>query len=213
LKEELVTENETVFSNKQELKRTSILAGISNSNFDELCIAHLEKDLTSSEEIEFKKFLKQDAEKQKRLDLYKLTKIVKDESIVFPNKVSLKKKSRFLSRNFYFISAAASVVLLIAWYLFIPKTQNENINKQLVDLKIETIENSTNKPVNNKSANNKIAENEIEKRDPILNINIEAKSGSSKQELNGLEENIKIASLSKYTEVSISKWGCLQSIR
>jgi len=125
-KDELVLEEEIRYSHKQELKRLPILSGTNATNFDELCIASLEKDLNDTEEKKFSEYLKENEQRQRNYDLFKLTLVEKDEFIVFPEKSRLKKKELSLRRNYYTLSIAASIIILIALYILLPKQPVES---------------------------------------------------------------------------------------
>ena len=115
--------------NKTGLKKSGILAGITSNNFDELCIARMENDLKRKEIIEFDKFIKDNEKKEKEYNLYKLTKIQPDNFVVFQNKENLKKREEkvfVLKKNYQWISVAASIIILLAIYLFIPKEKGNN---------------------------------------------------------------------------------------
>lgn len=127
--EEIVAAN-IRFENKSDLKKTSILSDLTESNFDELCIAKLEGDLIAKEAIEFDKLLKSDEIKEKEYELYKLTQLVPDQTEIYRKKGKLKKKEarviRF-RRSYTILSVAASIILLIGLYLFMPKQNEDNI--------------------------------------------------------------------------------------
>lgn len=119
----------TFFENKMELKKPRILSGVTINNFDELCIARMEGDLKRRETIEFDKFIAGNKKKEKEYNLYKLTKIQPDNFVVFQNKESLKKSEKkifVLKNNYQWISVAASIIILLAIYLFIPKEKGDN---------------------------------------------------------------------------------------
>jgi len=125
-----------LFENKSTLKKGSVLSEITSNNFDELCIAKIENDLTQKEENDFDIYINQDTQKRKEFDLYKLTKIEIDDSILFKDKELLKKKTAgFAFRKHYtLISAAASVIILIALYLFIPKSEQDKVELPIAEL-------------------------------------------------------------------------------
>lgn len=137
LKEELghleknsrINKNKNVlFVNKNALKKTSIFGELTEDNFDELCIAMIEDDLNENEKLKFNEFLKI-ASRQKDLELYKLTKLSPEYSIIFKDKPKIKKQvgnTYHLKKNYKLISVAASIIILIALYLFIPREITEN---------------------------------------------------------------------------------------
>ena len=117
------------FENKIGLKKSGILSSVTLNNFDELCIARMEGNLDRKEIIEFDKFIARNKKKEKEYNLYKLTKIQTDKFVVFRNKVSLKKNEKkvfVLKKNYQWISVAASIIILLAIYLFLPKEKGDN---------------------------------------------------------------------------------------
>lgn len=130
----IIKENKSiVFKNKTGLKKTSILGKITNDNFDELCIAKIEGDLNNKELLKFEEFVKTTS-REKDLKLYELSKLSSDTSIIFNDKAKIKKRERKIfsfNSNYTLISAAASIIILIALYLFIPRKITEN-NELLV---------------------------------------------------------------------------------
>ncbi|MFC2103826.1 hypothetical protein ACFLS4_00550 [Bacteroidota bacterium] len=164
------------FNNKTELKKQNILSALTSDNFDEICIACIENDLSEKDAIEFEKFIKENSERKKEVELYKLTKVIADNSIVFQSKHKLKRTTNkfVLRRNYTIISAAASIIIMIALYLFAPKQNKINrelpvaelSKKNITDKKLErsnienrnvnnvTIKESEKSIINNKSENN-----------------------------------------------------------
>lgn len=121
---EKVFAEDIYFEDKSSLKKTGILDGVSSNNFDELCIARIEGDLKTKEIAEFDKLIKSSNEKKKEYNLFKLTQVKPDKNIIFKEKRSLNKKegkTRILSKTYTAISIAASILIFISLYLFIPK--------------------------------------------------------------------------------------------
>ena len=171
----------TFFENKLELKKSHILSGVTINNFDELCIARIEGDLKRRETIEFDKFIARNEKKEKKYNLYKLTKIQPDNFVVFQNKESLKKSEKkifVLRKNYQWISIAASIIILLAIYLFVPKEKGDNklpLAELDKSIKVESL------PVTDNEAKkvNILSDLNNNKR----NINIEAKSFASEKTL------------------------------
>ena len=116
----------TAFSRKEVLRRSLTVSDNTSNNFDELCIARIEGDLNEKEVVEFDSLINDHEKSEREFNLFKLTKIAADETIDFPHKNRLKKKttSSFVFINRYsIISAAASIVIAVAVYTFIPKNQ------------------------------------------------------------------------------------------
>jgi len=125
---EVFTEN-VYLENKSGLKKSGILSNVTSNNFDELCIARIEGDLKKRETVEFDKFITENEKREKEYNLYRLTKIQADNFVVFQNKENLKKREKkafVLKSNYQWISIAASIIILLAIYLFIPKEKGNN---------------------------------------------------------------------------------------
>ncbi len=139
LKEELELLNELpeirieeTFLEKSSLKKPSSNVESNSDNFNELCIARIEGDLSKEASSEFDSFLEENDKRKKEFELFKLTKVKADHSVVFENKQKLKKSTFgiFLTKNRYsIISAAASVVIALALFTLIPKnTEDKPLN-------------------------------------------------------------------------------------
>lgn len=124
LKEELnefeeikIEPGEISFSSKTSLKKGFV---VSNSNFNDLCVASLEGDLTEEKEKLFNDYLENNPSGAKEFELYKKTRLI-PEKIIFEDKSILKKKSviRIPARRVWgYISAAASITILVMLYFF-----------------------------------------------------------------------------------------------
>ncbi len=127
-KEELVS-GEIVFDRKESLKKKRILD--TGNNFDELCIARLEGDLSEKESSEFDNYVAENSDREKVYSIYKKTKLNTDKSVVFKEKDNLKKEAGKISRTHIYsiISAAASVIILIGLYFVI--SQKAIINNEI----------------------------------------------------------------------------------
>jgi hypothetical protein len=114
------------FESKRSLKKAFI---VNDSNFDDLCIASLEGDLTEEESTLFQNWLQQNPFKVREFELYKKTRLI-PEKITFDFKSTLKRRSAvriFTPRVWGYFSAAASIIILITLYIFISRPDaNEN---------------------------------------------------------------------------------------
>lgn len=113
------------FDNKQELKKLNF-----NKDFDRVCVANLENDLTLAEKSRFAKFLNENSQKQKEYNLFKKTILKSDKSIIFEDKLLLKKyfvsKTNKVKTIFSYMSAAAAVILFFfafSYYQDLLKTE------------------------------------------------------------------------------------------
>lgn len=113
------------FSSKTSLKKGFV---VSDSNFNDLCIASLEGDLTKEEATVFQNWLQQNPLKTREFELYKKACLI-PEKIIFDYKSTLKKSPVgriFTPKVWGYFSAAASIIILITLYLFISRPDNEN---------------------------------------------------------------------------------------
>jgi hypothetical protein len=89
------------------------------ANYNELLIGHLEGSLSDKEEKRLQDLLSSEPKFESELNLFKQTILVPDPNIIFENKDSLKKNSKGRIINlYYYVSAAASVAVIIGLYLF-----------------------------------------------------------------------------------------------
>ncbi|MDY6801015.1 MAG: hypothetical protein SVU94_07300 [Bacteroidota bacterium] len=121
------------FPEKHQLKKTGLLDEANSSVFDEICIGYIEGDLSLKEESTFKEYLNSNPGKSKVLKIYKQTKLKADTLILFPDKEKLKKSGMVfaLKRLYPYIAVAASILLLLAAYLFVPQKSNESFSNQV----------------------------------------------------------------------------------
>ncbi len=156
---ELVIKGEVSYENKSILLKKSLLAEVTSTNFDELCIASLEGDLNQAEEKYFQELIDEDSKKRKEFEVFKLTKFSHEEAIVFKHKHVLKKiaKPRF-KWNYAIISTAASIIILMGIYFLLPKQNTPLIEKPIADI---------NDQQKNIFENNIIKREKINKIEPI----------------------------------------------
>lgn len=83
---------------------------IDNASTDELLIAELEGDLDPEQQEAFNKRVSQNPELQRDRRLYALTQLDPSDSISFPDKSSLKKRSVFILYRRWSVAAAAILV-------------------------------------------------------------------------------------------------------
>ncbi len=158
LKEELenfeeftLTPPEIKFNNKQELIKKTQAQHYEITEFEYLCTASLENDITESEKKRLNKELK-NKEKQKEFKIYSETKLQADTSIQFQNKNALYKKSVALRYRTLISIASAAVIFLFFIFkgnIFLnDKTQNKtarlsyektnNIHTNIISNKLKT---------------------------------------------------------------------------
>ncbi|MFP4023606.1 MAG: hypothetical protein ACLFVR_03690 [Thiohalospira sp.] len=124
-----------LFGEKEGLKKTALLNNESSSNFDELCIAYLEEDLSLKGKVLFETSIKNDPEKSKILKIYQNTRLKADLKIVYPEKDILKKTGLTISlrKHYPILAVAASALLLIALYFLVPKSNGEFYQEKLAE--------------------------------------------------------------------------------
>lgn len=130
-----------VFSAKDSLKK-DILLQDDKSNFDELCIAFHENQLSEKQENNFLEIIEKSPELSKEFHLYAALKYKPDFSIVYPNKQGLLKKERKIFPAYF--SYAASIILIVS-FVFYWSSQN---SKTITNSKIEIAKTSLNKQLN-----------------------------------------------------------------
>jgi len=104
------------YDQKSSLKRTP--QQITDSQFEYLCIAWLENDLSSLQKEEIKEIIARDAQKKKIFELIQKSKLIPDE-IVYRDKKSLLKRSIppvIIRLSVLGLSAAAIIALVIVFF-------------------------------------------------------------------------------------------------
>lgn len=198
----LVMEGEVSYENKSILLKKSLLAEVTSTNFDELCIASLEGELNQAEEKYFQELIHEDPKKRKEFEVFKLTKFPREEAIVFKHKHVLKKiaKPRF-KWNYAIISTAASIVILMGIYFLLPKQKTPLIEKPIAEIKDQL----------KSISENKITEKEnIEKVEPI-NIYLSTDNKIiNKVKIDILKENNLIDN--KQSEITENRYGDIDKL-
>ncbi|MGM0504104.1 MAG: hypothetical protein ACQESQ_05745 [Bacteroidota bacterium] len=128
-----IPSHEQEFPGKQQLKKSILLDENQSSIFDELCISYIEGDLSLKGKAALNEYLNSNPQKAQALKIYKQTKFQADSFILFPEKEKLKKTGMiFAMKRFYpYIAVAASILLLIAVYLFVPQKSNESYSTRV----------------------------------------------------------------------------------
>lgn len=131
------------FAGKDRLIKTS--ADISSSDFEYLCVAHLENDLNPEQASELLEIISSDSQKRKTFELFRKTRLT-PPSYVFSKKNQLKKVSpvfRIIRLASIGLSAAAAIALLIVTNFALPshsrQTTHPVAQRVITDtIKIET---------------------------------------------------------------------------
>lgn len=133
---ELEADQSIKFRAKKQLKKTDVDSILINGlNFDELCIAYTENDLTNETEYLLLKSIETLPELKKQLNDYQQLKLKADNRIKFELKVKMKKNIVFQLSDkrkiVYLISSlAASILLIISIFNF----RYNTIDKQVVTI-------------------------------------------------------------------------------
>ncbi len=147
-------ESKLKFSNKKDLRKEYIdFPAVTDSNFDEFCVAEIEGDLDEKSRNRLYDYLKNNPEKKRDFELYQKTILKADESMIFPglNKLKKHKTIPFVSfRSIYYQGIAAAIILaVIISFIFHRKSEsglisdsmpkNENTVKKVEHVTAKTI--------------------------------------------------------------------------
>ncbi len=103
------------------------ISTITDSNFEEFCIAYSENDLDEDSGKKLFEYLKKNPEKKKDFEGYQKLKLTADETLQFPDKTILKKpQTRILGlrRPLIYTAAAAAVILILMVINYSRNTKN-----------------------------------------------------------------------------------------
>ncbi|MCX6254347.1 MAG: hypothetical protein NTV31_07710 [Bacteroidia bacterium] len=116
------------FPDKDNLKKTT--ADLSGLQFEYLCVAYLENDLSTDQQTELRESIDLDPEKKRTFELIQRMKLA-PVSISYKHKNQLIKKpleQRVIRLSVIGLSAAAVIVLAVMTYLTIPRKLSDKIN-------------------------------------------------------------------------------------
>lgn len=133
----VIEKDEIHFADKQGLKKDPVINDLQRTSFEHLCIAYVEGDLNAREKALFEEMADNDQRKSAELEKFMLSKLKADHSIIFPNKNRLKKSALSISRlrSFYpYVAAAASVLVLLALYIFVPQNTDDVYSDRVADI-------------------------------------------------------------------------------
>lgn len=114
--------SEKTFPHKNQLKKST--ADLPLAQFEYLCVAYLENDLSVAQQTELKEIIDLDPEKKRSFELIQKTKLA-PAGDGYKHKNQLIKKTpaqRIIRLSVIGLSAAATVALLIISYLLIPRS-------------------------------------------------------------------------------------------
>lgn len=110
---------------------------ITNSNFNDYCVAYIEDDLTREEKNIFLREIKGDKKKGKEFNLFLQTKL-KYTEIIYPNKKSLYRYSVLPSKITKYASIAALITLFLGFSLFFQQPLDKEMGAKIVVKPINT---------------------------------------------------------------------------
>jgi hypothetical protein len=127
LKDVSLSAPEILYPDKGELKQPEIIpvGSINESNYETFLLRFIDDDLSADESKALNTFLAENPQLGKELEAFSNTKLTPDTSIVFSDKSRLKKKPS-VQPAIWISAAAAVVVLLLGWTLFLRKGANKS---------------------------------------------------------------------------------------
>lgn len=132
---ESITEIENiVFEHKNSLKKVFIPKNtiITSNNFNDFVIAEIEGELSTNESFQLHQHLNENPDLKKEYNLFQLTKLKPEYSIVFENKKGLKKRSKrqAIIRQITYVSAiAAGIALMFTIFNKVDTSDNTTYGK------------------------------------------------------------------------------------
>jgi len=172
LKEELslfetvsLEQEEITFNKKELLFKEKYDA---ENEFNQAAIASVEGEISASEKTEFENYLSTHPEKQKEAELFKLTKLHPDESIIYNRKNKLYRRPAGKTILMWTTRAAAVFIVALTVYTFIEKFSN----KVIPENQVAVIEKEPEKKINPTeikevpAKNNKVEDQKIIKKEP-----------------------------------------------
>ena len=126
------------FKHKDNLKKST--ADLSGSQFEYLCVAYLENDLSAEQEPELKEIIDQDPEKKRTFELIQKTKLA-SSGVSYKHKNQLLKRTpaqEIIRLSVIGLSAAATIALLIMTYLLIPRNLSDKTNNTAQNIGIDS---------------------------------------------------------------------------
>lgn len=118
---------EITYSRKETLRRS--ILDLNDEQFDNLCIASLENDLTTREQEELDFIVSLDENKRKNYELIKKLKL-RPATVIFSGKESVKKLTaghRIFNYSLAGLGTAATLALFITFYLFFKSARMEKM--------------------------------------------------------------------------------------
>lgn len=157
--ESIVDLDNVVYEDKNSLKKVFIPknTNITANNFNDFVIAEIEGELSTNESFQLHQYLIDNPEFKKEYDLFQLTKLKPEYSIVFEHKNELKKKTKrqAIIRQITFTTAmAASIALMFTIFNRIDTSDNTTFGKMSAQIN-ENLKSKQNTEVKTKTSINK----------------------------------------------------------
>jgi hypothetical protein len=171
--------SEDTYTGKNNLKKST--SDLEGSQFEYLCVAYLENDISASQEAELSEIINADPDKKKTFELIQKTRII-PTTLSYPYKNQLIKKTatqRIIRLSVWGLSTAASIALLVATYLLIPQKTEDNNNEVVASVAsssgnnnvTETSSQSKESRLPNESTNKKLKKAApLQKNKPLLSV-------------------------------------------
>ncbi|HJX71101.1 MAG TPA: hypothetical protein VJ346_04095, partial [Bacteroidales bacterium] len=125
-----------IFSDKEDLKKKySDFSVVTDTNFEELCIAEIEGDLDEKSQGMLFQYLEKNPEKNRDLELYRKTILKPDESLVFPGLRKLKKHKvipLLSDRRIYYPGIAAALLVVVLLTFVFRRSPESDLNTSSV---------------------------------------------------------------------------------
>lgn len=130
--------SEKSFPHKNQLKKS--IEDLNSTQFENLCVAYLEKDLSAGQQTELNESIRHDQEKKRIFELIQKMRLVPVEvSFRYKNKLIRRSPAyKIMGLSFIGLSAAAAVLLIIMVYLSAPQSLPDKIRNTAQDISADS---------------------------------------------------------------------------
>jgi len=131
--------SDVIFTRKKDLFKPA--GSYTESQFEKLCIASLESDLTPEQRVELKEIIDRDERKREIFELYQKLKL-KPFPVSYKGKSSVKKITagqKTLRWSFAVLSAAAAIALLLVLIPFAPSDVKNELQQRAQNIAADTL--------------------------------------------------------------------------
>jgi hypothetical protein len=126
------------FKHKDNLKKST--ADLSGSQFEYLCVAYLENDLSAEQQAELRESINNDHNKKRTFELIQKTRLA-PANLRYKHKNQLIRRTagqRVIRWSITGLSAAATIALIIMTYLIIPRNLSDKTNNTAQNIGIDS---------------------------------------------------------------------------